>query len=60
MSRSELVAEQENDDSLKELFDKVLSLGEILRSAQGYFIQEGLLFRKWVPHGEAFVGEPVF
>ena len=55
-----MVAEQENDDSLKELFDKVLSLGEILSSAQGYFIQGGLLFRKWVPHGEAFVGEPVF
>ena len=41
MSRSELVAEQEKGDSLKELFDKVLSLGEILTSAQGYFIQEG-------------------
>lgn len=60
MSKSELVAEQENDSSLKELFDKVLPLGEINSSAHGYFLHEGLLFRKWVPHGEALVGEAVF
>lgn len=58
VSRSELVAERENYSSLKELFDKVFPLGEISSSAHGYFLQEDLLFRKWVPHGEAVVGEP--
>ena len=60
MSRSELATEQKNDSSLKELFDKVLPGGEISSSAYGYFLQGGLLFRKWVPHGEALVGEPIF
>ena len=48
--KSELVAAG-SDASLKELFDKVLPLGEILTSAHGSFLQL---------HGEALVGEPVF
>lgn len=28
--------------------------------ASGYFIQNGILVRKWVAHGEYFVGDPIF
>lgn len=32
---------------------------ELESSACGYFLQYGLLVRKWVKHGESFVGDPI-
>ena len=60
MSHADLAAEQKNDPSLQELFGKVMSFDKVNSSAYGYFLQEGLLFRKWVPHVEALGGDPFF
>lgn len=49
VSYSDLVKEQQADSSLKELFDSVLSAEEARSAANGYFLQDGLLVRKWVP-----------
>ncbi len=59
-SRRELIAAQQADVSLGELFDRVLPEGEVQDSAHGYFLQDSLLVRKWVQHGDAFLGDPVF
>lgn len=59
VSRSALVAEQERDSSVKQLFDMLVLFVEIDSSSHGYFLHGGLLFRKWVPQGEFFVGGPV-
>ena len=58
MSRSELVAEQQTDMSLKSLFEQVRSASELADCACGYFIQDSLLVRKWLPH-VGIVGDPV-
>lgn len=60
VSHSELQAEQQADPSLKELFGSLLLAGEVNNVASGYFIQNGILVRKWVAHGEDFVGDPIF
>ena len=60
MSRMDLALEQKSDPSLQELFDKAMSVEKVNSSAHGYFLQEGLLFRKWVPHAEALGGDPIF
>lgn len=28
--------------------------------AFGYFVKDSVLMRKWVPHGNDFVGDPIF
>ena len=60
VSRSELVKEQKADPTLAELFQSVRPVGEVMDLAKGYFIEKGVLLRKWVPHGEGFMGEPVY
>ena len=60
VSRSELAAEQWADPTLGELFDQVLSEIDGKSAMHGYMLQDGLLVRKWVPHGDNFVGYPVF
>lgn len=60
VSHSELVKEQKADSTLAELFQSVRPVGEVKNLAQGYFIEKGVLLRKWVPHGEGFMGEPVY
>ncbi len=52
--------EQRSDSTLAELFQSVRPLTEVKDLAQGYFIENGVLLRKWVPHGEGFMGEPVY
>jgi len=27
--------------------------------AHGYFLQDGMLVRKWIPHGNDFAGDPI-
>lgn len=49
-----------SDLCLKEMFGSVLSAGEVKNDASGYSLQHGILVMKWVPHGEDFVGEPIF
>ncbi len=60
VSHSELVKEQQADESLEGLRGLVHHVGEVKNHAQCYFIQNDVLMRKWVPHGEGFVDEPVY
>lgn len=59
-SQALLVAEQKADSSLTELFDRVVPASEVRNTAQCYFLQNGLLVRKWLSHDDASVGEPIF
>lgn len=52
--------EQRADSMLKWLFEAVLSNKEGEHAASGYLLQEEVLVRKWLPHGEDFVGPPAF
>lgn len=53
--RSELMSAQRADPSLEWQLESVFSPPE-LTSVAGYFLQDGVLVRKWVPHGEDFGG----
>lgn len=54
------MAEQKADSTLADLFDKVVPDSVVRNSAQCYFLLDGLLVRKWVPHYDQSLGEPVF
>ena len=56
---SEFIREQQSDSSLTEKFGDVLSGTALNSVTQGYFLQDGLLLRKWVPHIEPFVSDPI-
>ncbi len=60
VSQEALRAEQQADVSLKGLFEQVLPEEEARNSSQCYFMHNMLLVRKWVPHGDDFIEEPVF
>lgn len=59
ISRSDLVSEQQADVSLVDLFDRLLSPDVMQDTASGYYLDGEMLVRKWVPHGEDFVGDPI-
>ena len=56
---SELLKEQQNYSSLREMFDCVLPSTVVSSAANSYFVQNGL-FRKWVAMGDDYVGGAVF
>ncbi|XP_027894500.1 uncharacterized protein LOC114157600 [Xiphophorus couchianus] len=58
VSHSDLMAEQRADSSLRHLFDQVVTEEESVVS--GYVLKDGLLVRKWLIHGEDFVGGPLW
>nr|XP_033964458.1 uncharacterized protein LOC117465610 [Pseudochaenichthys georgianus] len=58
-SPSDLGKEQKNDPTLQALYSQVLPDEEFRSTARGYFLQDGLLVRKWVPQGDCFMGEEV-
>lgn len=60
VSLEDLRVEQRADPSLSSLFDQVLTVDEVTDSSRGYFIQDEVLVKKWVPHGDSFIGDPVF
>lgn len=60
VSRSELGVEQKADVSLSRFFEAVLSTEDGKSTTGGYLLQGELLVRKWLSHGEDFIGEPVF
>lgn len=60
ISCSDLVAEQQADPSLKQLFQQVCPVSEVLHSAYGYFFQDSLLVRKWMQHSVSLRGDLVF
>lgn len=45
------------DPSLAEMFDNTLSSTDTLSTTRGYFVQDSVLYPKWVPHGDGFVGQ---
>ena len=59
-SRGDLVDEQRADATLGELFENVLTEVEGRSAVKGYMVKDGLLVRKWMPHGPRFVGPPVY
>ncbi len=60
MSVGEFQCVQQSDPSLKELFNQVLSPADISSAACGYFLQNGLLYRKWVTVCDDIVDHAVF
>lgn len=59
VSHNEMLQEQQSDSSLKEVIDHVLSATVVNSAVSGYFVQNGLLFRKWVVLGNDFVGQAI-
>ncbi len=59
ISRDDLIKEQKADVTLTELFDRVVPYVTIVNLPSGYFLEEDVLVRKWVPHGEFVIGDPV-
>ena len=57
VSREELAEEQKSDETLKSLFELIDN--EIRNKAGGYFVKDGVLLRKWSPHADCFVGDPI-
>ncbi|KAL2102544.1 hypothetical protein ACEWY4_001712 [Coilia grayii] len=49
LNREQLIKEQTDDSSLTPLFSQVMSKSEVDSSPQGYFVQDGVLMRKWRP-----------
>lgn len=54
VSSSDLMKQQKADPSLQPLYSQILPDGVAKNAARGYFLQEGLLVRKWVPKGDCF------
>ncbi|KAI2656583.1 Zinc finger and SCAN domain-containing protein 25 [Labeo rohita] len=57
ISRAELVAAQRDDPGLKSLFTAVLPPEDVESAATGYFIDDGVLLRKWLAQKEDCGGE---
>ena len=60
VSRSDLINQQQEDPSLSEFLSQLRPSSEMSSSAHGYFLQEGVLVRKWVPQSEGFSVEAIF
>ena len=60
VSREEWIKAQKSNVSLSSLWDQVVPSHQVDDVAQGYFVQEGLLVRKWWLCFEDGVGAPVF
>lgn len=60
VSAEDLGKEQRVNSSLDELFQSAVIPAEVYNIAHGYFVHSEVLLRKWFPHKDDFVGEPVF
>uniref|UniRef100_A0A3P8WEH2 Gypsy retrotransposon integrase-like protein 1 n=1 Tax=Cynoglossus semilaevis TaxID=244447 RepID=A0A3P8WEH2_CYNSE len=59
ISHGELIEEQKSDPSIKALFELVSPMEEMETAAQGYFVKDNVLVRKWCPQTDNFVGKSV-
>lgn len=59
LSLEDLGQSQHDDLSLAEMFNNTLSSADILRTMRGYFVHDGVLYHKWVPHVDGLVGEAI-
>lgn len=60
VSRCEWVKAQKVDKTLSTLWEQVLPNVQIEDAAQGYFVYDNLLVRKWSPCEHDVMGEPVY
>ncbi|KAG1933868.1 gag-pol fusion protein [Pimephales promelas] len=60
LSISDFAVAQKEDSTLSELFAGVLPAEEQHSAARGYFVQDGLLVRKWMPQTKEIFEDPVF
>ena len=60
VSKAELVQEQQMDPTLTELFQHVCPVEEMESVVQGYFLEDDMLVKKWLPRGERFIGDAPF
>ncbi len=51
VSRDDLIKEQKADVTLTGFFDRVVPYITIVNLPSGYYLEEDVLVRKWVPHG---------
>jgi hypothetical protein len=59
LSKSELIIAQQEDPELKGLFSEVKPTDEMESLACGYFLLDDTLVRKWLPHDDCSVDDPV-
>lgn len=56
----ELIKAQQGDDTLKEMFTSVLPLKKMGEVASGYFVEDGVLVRKWLSGNDVLLGQASF
>ncbi len=49
LSREQLIVEQRNDEKMSSLFEAVVPVEQLECVSQGYFVEDGVLMRKWRP-----------
>lgn len=59
VSQADLVTEQQADPSLKALLEHAVTSPEAGKNCPGYFFNQELLMRRWVPHGKDQVDNSV-
>ncbi len=53
LSREQLIVEQRNDEKMSSLFEAVVPVEQLECVSQGYFVEDGVLMRKWRPSNAA-------
>ncbi|KAL1261229.1 hypothetical protein QQF64_009056 [Cirrhinus molitorella] len=49
LSREQLIAEQRKDETMSSLLEAVVPVEQLESVSQGYFVEDGVLMRKWRP-----------
>jgi len=49
LSREQLIVEQRKDEKTSSLFEAVVPVEQLEQVSQGYFVEDGVLMRKWRP-----------
>ncbi len=57
LSREQLIVEQRKDEKLSSLFEAVVPVEQLECVSQGYFVEDGVLMRKWRPSNAAAADE---
>ncbi len=57
LSREQLIVEQRNDEKMSSLFEAVVPVEQLECVSQGYFVEDGVLMRKWRPSNAAAADE---
>uniref|UniRef100_A0A3B5QLU2 Gypsy retrotransposon integrase-like protein 1 n=1 Tax=Xiphophorus maculatus TaxID=8083 RepID=A0A3B5QLU2_XIPMA len=60
ISQNDLGQEQRSDPTIQHLFQSALPAEEMQNHAHGYFVENKVLLRKWMPCGDDVIGQPVY